>query len=170
MIEGTPERYFDYNGAMDAFVVNVDSPVGPWGVAGTSDALTAIYLPSQRRRASVGDVPTALSVAARQLEEYFSGQRRRFDVPLAPVAATRFQRAVWDALSEIPYGEVRTYAEVARRVAKPGAARAVGNANHANPFPIVVPCHRVVAANGLGGYGGGDEVKRYLLALEGLTY
>ena len=114
-------------------------------------------------------MPTAVAVAARQLEEYFRGQRRRFDVPLAPVAATDFQRDVWGALSEIPYGEVRTYAEVARRVAKPGAARAVGNANHANPLPIVVPCHRVVAGEGLGGYGGGDEVKRYLLALEGVT-
>lgn len=155
---------------MPAFVVNVNSPVGPWGVEGEGDAVTAIYLPNQLHRESEGDVPPALALAARQLEEYFSGHRRRFDVALAPVAATGFRRAVRDALCEIPYGEVRTYAQVARRIAKPGAARAVGNANHENPFPIIVPCHRVVAANGLGGYGGGDKVKRYLLALEGVDY
>ncbi len=86
------------------------------------------------------------------------------------VSATPFQRDVWDALVAIPYGEVRTYGEVARSVNRAGASRAVGNANHVNPYPVVVPCHRVVASTGLGGYGGGAEVKRFLLELEGAAF
>jgi len=89
---------------------------------------------------------------------------------LATTRATEFQRDVWNALVDIPYGEVRTYGEVAESVNRPRASRAVGNANHVNPWPIFVPCHRVVATNGLGGYGGGDTVKRYLLSLEGVHY
>jgi methylated-DNA-[protein]-cysteine S-methyltransferase len=85
---------------------------------------------------------------------------------LAPVETSSFRRACWDALLDIPYGAVATYAEVARAVGRPLAARAVGNANHANPWPILIPCHRVVARNGLGGYGGGVDVKEYLLELE----
>jgi O-6-methylguanine DNA methyltransferase len=91
-------------------------------------------------------------------------------VKLRDVEATPFQHEVWSALCDIPFGEVRTYAEVAGAVGRPRAARAVGNANHANPWPIIVPCHRVVAATGLGGYGGGERVKRYLLGLEGVSY
>lgn len=154
---------------MTTYLTNVDSPVGPWGVEGTEDAVTAIYLPNQRHRASKGPVPRAVKDAADQLEEYFAGKRRRFKVNFAPTPATDFQRDVWDALIAIPYGEVRTYGEVASSVRRPRASRAVGNANHANPWPILVPCHRVVATSGLGGYGGGDEVKRFLLDLEGVT-
>jgi methylated-DNA-[protein]-cysteine S-methyltransferase len=153
-----------------SFIENVASPVGPWGVEGTDEAVTVIYLPNQRRRASRGTPPEPVRHAATQLAEYFAGERCDFDVALAPIAATAFQREVWDALRAIPFGEVRTYAEVAASVRRPKASRAVGNANHANPWPVVVPCHRVVAANGLGGYGGGDEVKRFLLALEGVRY
>jgi methylated-DNA-[protein]-cysteine S-methyltransferase len=155
---------------METFVANVLSPVGPWGVEGTAEAITAIYLPNQRRRASTGTPPRAVASAAKQLGEYFKGTRRRFDVSLASVSATGFQRDVWDALTEIPYGEVRTYGDVAASVDRPRASRAVGNANHANPWPVVVPCHRVVSSTGLGGYGGGDEVKRFLLNLEGVHY
>jgi len=155
---------------METFVTNVASPVGPWGVAGTAEAVTAIYLPHQRHRASKGTPPRAVARAAAQLEEYFKGVRREFDVPLAPVSATDFQRAVWSALAAIPFGEVRTYGDVALSVDRPRASRAVGNANHANPWPVVVPCHRVVSSTGLGGYGGGDEVKRFLLDLEGVHY
>jgi O-6-methylguanine DNA methyltransferase len=108
--------------------------------------------------------------AARQLEEFFEGTRTTFQLTLHHAASTAFQASVWKALGDIPYGEVRTYAEVARAVNRPKAARAVGNANHANPWPIIVPCHRVVASTGLGGYGGGEDVKRFLLALEGVTY
>jgi methylated-DNA-[protein]-cysteine S-methyltransferase len=155
---------------MEAFVTNVPSPVGPWGIEGTKEAITAIYLPNQRRRTSKGTPPRAVARAALQLEQYFKGKRRDFEVPLAHVDATSFQHDVWDALVDIPYGEVRTYAEVADAVNRPRASRAVGNANHANPWPIVVPCHRVVASGGLGGYGGGDEIKRFLLDLEGVHY
>ncbi len=155
---------------MKRYVVNVDSGVGPWGVEGTKDAITAIFQPGELRRASEGPVPRVVASAAKQLEEYFLGTRRSFDVPLADVESTDFQRDVWAALVEIPYGEVRTYGEVALRVERPRASRAVGNANHVNPYPIVVPCHRVVASTGLGGYGGGEGVKRYLLEIEGVTF
>jgi methylated-DNA-[protein]-cysteine S-methyltransferase len=155
---------------MERFVVNVDSAVGPWGVEGTKDAITAIFQPHERRRESEGPVPRVVAKAAKQLEEYFAGTRRLFDLPLADVRATDFQRDVWAALVEIPYGEVRTYGDVALSVERPRASRAVGNANHVNPYPIVVPCHRVVASTGLGGYGGSEGVKRYLLEIEGVTY
>lgn len=104
---------------------------------------------------------------ARQLAEYFAGERRRFDLRLAP-AGTEFQRAVWDALTAIPYGSTVGYGELARGLGRPSASRAVGRANGANPIPVVVPCHRVIGAHGdLTGYGGGIECKRFLLRLEG---
>jgi methylated-DNA-[protein]-cysteine S-methyltransferase len=155
---------------METFIANVASPVGPWGIEGTDDAVTAVYLPTRPQRASDGTPPSAVASAVQQLEEYFGGTRREFDVHLATERATEFQRDVWNALVDIPFGEVRTYGEVAESVERPRASRAVGNANHANPWPIFVPCHRVVATNGLGGYGGGDTVKRYLLDLEGVHY
>jgi methylated-DNA-[protein]-cysteine S-methyltransferase len=102
-----------------------------------------------------------------QLREYFSGQRKIFDFPLAP-KGTPFQLAVWNALLQIPYGDTVTYAELARRIGKPSAVRAVGAANGANPIPVIIPCHRVIGSNGtLTGYGGGIERKQWLLALEG---
>ena len=109
-----------------------------------------------------------LEAAAIQLDEYARGKRHDFDVPLRPTG-TAFQRAVWDALAAIPFGEVRTYAEVAREVGKPAAFRAVGQANHRNPVAPFIPCHRVVASGGgLGGYGGGLLLKRRMLELEGV--
>jgi methylated-DNA-[protein]-cysteine S-methyltransferase len=102
-----------------------------------------------------------------QLREYFSGQRKTFDIPLAP-KGTPFQLAVWNALLEVPYGDTVTYAELARRIGRPSAVRAVGAANGANPIPVIIPCHRVIGSNGtLTGYGGGIERKQWLLALEG---
>jgi methylated-DNA-[protein]-cysteine S-methyltransferase len=154
---------------MQRFTALIDSPVGAFGVQGTDEGLTQVLLPSDRPRASAGTPPTAVAQGAKELGEYLAGTRRTFSVPLVDHEATAFQRDVWDALCDIPYGEVRTYAEVASAVGRPQAARAVGNANHANPWPVIVPCHRVVAANGLGGYGGGDAVKRYLLSLEGVS-
>lgn len=101
-----------------------------------------------------------------QLEEYFAGRRRDFDLPLAP-QGTGFQRQVWRALEEIPFGETRSYADVARAVGRPRGYQAVGQANHENPIGIVIPCHRVIATDGgLGGYAGGVERKRHLLDLE----
>lgn len=102
----------------------------------------------------------------RLLDAYFDRQRVTFDLPLAP-AGTPFQRSVWDALRAIPYGETVSYGEIARRVGRPAAVRAVGAANGSNPIPILIPCHRVIGANGtLTGYGGGLDRKRKLLALE----
>ncbi len=147
-------------------LVTVASPVGRWGVEGTDRVVTRVWMPSERPRASRGATPFAVAEAAHQLAEYFAGRRRAFAVTLDDVEATDFQLDVWRALSAIPYGEVRTYGDVARAVERPRAFRAVGQANHANPWPIIVPCHRVVATTGLGGYGGGLEVKRFLLDLE----
>lgn len=132
--------------------------------------MRVIRLPHEAVIESQGTPPAPVARAAAQLTEYFAGERRHFDLELADVAATSFQREVWSALGKIPYGEVHTYAEVAAATGRPRASRAVGNANHANPWPVVVPCHRVVAATGLGGYGGGEEVKRFLLALEGVSF
>ena len=101
-----------------------------------------------------------------QLGEYFAGARRTFDVPL-DLRGSEFQRAVWAAVLEIPYGETASYGEIARRVGRPGKARAVGRANGSNPIAVIVPCHRVIGADGtLTGYGGGLERKRLLLDLE----
>lgn len=101
-----------------------------------------------------------------QLEEYFAGERRAFDLPLAP-KGTAFQQKVWRALTEIPYGETRTYGEIAAAIGNPKAARAVGMANNKNPIGILIPCHRVIGADGkLVGYAGGMEKKAFLLKLE----
>jgi methylated-DNA-[protein]-cysteine S-methyltransferase len=105
----------------------------------------------------------------RQLDEYFAGERTRFEVELEPqLGAPEFERRVWARLERIPYGATASYGEVARSIGEPGAARAVGVANRRNPFAIIVPCHRVIGADGrLTGYGGGLERKRFLLELEG---
>jgi methylated-DNA-[protein]-cysteine S-methyltransferase len=103
----------------------------------------------------------------RQLEEYFSGRRRSFDLPL-DLQGTEFQKRCWEELLKIPYGETRSYAAIAAAIGKPAAVRAVGLANGQNPIPIIVPCHRVIGSDGsLTGYGGGLEIKRKLLELEG---
>jgi methylated-DNA-[protein]-cysteine S-methyltransferase len=113
------------------------------------------------------DAPFAAAHA--QLDEYFAGDRTEFDLPLHP-SGTPFQLKVWDALRTIPYGEVRSYGEIAEQIGKPGAARAVGLANGRNPISIIVPCHRVIGASGaLTGYGGGLERKQALLDLESRT-
>ena len=146
----------------------VPSPVGDLVLTAGGDALDRIGFaartpvdPSWRR-----DDP-AFAEAARQLAEYFAGGRRAFDLPLAP-AGTPFQRQVWAALTALPYGVTTSYAALAERLGRPGSARAVGAANGANPLAIVVPCHRVVGADGsLTGYAGGLAAKRALLALEG---
>jgi methylated-DNA-[protein]-cysteine S-methyltransferase len=113
------------------------------------------------------DSPRPMRLYVSQVEEYFAGKRRGFDFPL-DLRGTDFQLACWRALLAIPFGETRTYADIARAIGKPNAFRAVGMANHSNPIAIVVPCHRVIASDGtLCGYGGGLDVKRKLLELEG---
>ena len=101
----------------------------------------------------------------KQVSEYFAGTRRNFDLPL-DLKAPPFHAKVLGAVAKIPYGETRTYGEIARAVKNPGASRAVGTANACNKIPIIIPCHRVVASHGLGGYGGGLDMKKYLLRLE----
>src|ERR1700684_2360373 len=152
---------------MKSFIANVKSPVGTWSVVGTDDGVTHIHLPQDELTASKGVAPKPVADAVQQLKEYFAGSRRTFKVKLAASPATAFQNDVWGALRKIPYGQVRTYGEVANAVNRPRADRAVGNANHANPWPIVVPCHRVVGSDGLGGYGGGEHAEGSLLWLGG---
>ncbi len=154
----------------DTATVPFDSPVGRFVLESDGDVLIGIWLPneSRKRRRDVGDVPPVLKETANQLEEYFAGERTEFDLPME-MDGTDFQRQVWAELSRIPYGETVSYGEVARRVGRPTGPRAVGQANGRNPIPIIVPCHRVVAGNGIGGYGGGLPLKRALLAVEGVT-
>ena len=116
---------------------------------------------------SVEDARTA-ELLKTQLDEYFAGQRQSFDLPFV-LHGTEFPLAVWNAIRRIPYGEVRSYGEVAWMAGYPRAARAVGTACRKNPLLLIVPCHRVVAADGLGGYGGRPDIKRALLRLEGNT-
>ena len=144
----------------------VDTPFGPMALEGEA-ALTRLWLPGTLPdRGGRGEETPLLRAARTQLLEYLAGARRAFDLPLDP-AGTDFQRSVWEALGAIPYGETRTYGEIAAAVGRPKAVRAVGQANHVNPLPIFIPCHRVVGKNGaLTGYAGGLDLKRALLALE----
>lgn len=148
----------------------IDSPIGPLIIVERDGALAAIYMDSHKPApdpATFGErVDDALPAATAQLAEYFAGERRIFDLPLAP-RGTDFQLRVWAALREIPFGETRSYGQLAAALGQPGASRAVGLANGRNPISIVVPCHRVVGADGtLTGYAGGPDRKRFLLDLE----
>ena len=144
----------------------VDAPFGRLRVVATRDAVVELDLP-ERLGAPVpdGDGPL-LAEAIAQLTAYFAGALRTFDLPLAPVG-TPFQQLAWRALCEIPYGETRSYGDQARAIGRPAASRAVGAANGKNPIAIIVPCHRVIGADGaLTGYGGGLARKQKLLDLE----
>lgn len=147
-----------------------ESPIGRLVLECDGDVLIGIWLPHEQRhtRNDVDDVPPVLKETAAQLDEYFAGERTDFDVRME-LDGTDFQREVWTELTRIPYGETISYGELARRVGRPSAPRAVGQANGRNPIPVIVPCHRVLASNGIGGYGGGLTVKRQLLAVEGVT-
>ena len=138
----------------------VDSPLGPLLLLGDDDGLHGLYL---RHDPPPGAHRARLGAAREQLDAYFAGSLRAFDLQLAP-AGTPWQRAVWDALLEVPYGETITYTELATRAGRPTAVRAAGAANGRNPLSIIVPCHRVVGTDGsLTGYGGGLPAKRWLL-------
>jgi len=154
---------------MPSSYATVFSPVGRWTVEGDDLGLTRIFMPHEQAPVAAAAPSQSVTRAAIQLEEYFAGNRTTFDVTLADTPATHFQRRVWQVLQSLPYGTVATYGRVAELTGHPRAARAVGNANHANPWPVIIPCHRVVASDGLGGYGGESDVKRYLLALEGIA-
>ena len=146
----------------------VGSPVGPLALVEDDGGLAEIRFDADP--AALGGRPTPLlGLVARQLQEYFTGERRVFDLPLRP-RGTEFQSRVWEAVGRVPWGTTTTYGDVAHALGlAPGSARAVGAANGANPLPIVVPCHRVVGGDGtLTGYAGGLPRKEALLRLEGL--
>jgi methylated-DNA-[protein]-cysteine S-methyltransferase len=149
----------------------VDSPYGPLTlVADSAGALTGLYMEHQRHRPeqhTFGPPDPGPFVPVRaQLDEYFTGRRTTFDLPLAP-HGTAFQRTVWQALLDIPYGATVSYGELADRIGRPTAARAVGLANGKNPIGVIIPCHRVIGSTGaLTGYGGGIDRKRRLLTFE----
>ncbi len=149
------------------------SPVGGLTLFADHNALVAIAFNEQLRGSgtdAIDDpVHPVLTQARAELEACFSGTRKTFSIPLR-ASGTVFQRRVWDALAEIPWGETRSYGDIARRIGNPKGVRAVGLANGRNPLPIVVPCHRVIGSDGsLTGYGGGLPIKVKLLALEGIT-
>jgi methylated-DNA-[protein]-cysteine S-methyltransferase len=148
----------------------VASPIGELLLAGDGERLELLHMLAAPRPRRIepdwthSDGPFARVRA--QLEQYFDGSRRSFDLPLNP-AGSPFELAVWGALQEIPYGETVSYGELARRIGRPDAPRAVGAANGRNPIAVIVPCHRVIGADGsLTGFGGGLERKRLLLELE----
>jgi methylated-DNA-[protein]-cysteine S-methyltransferase len=155
------------------FQSHTTSPLGDLVLAATEQGLAGVWfvhgqehMPDSSHWMTDEAHPTLLA-AAQQLHDYFSGQRQSFDLPLQPAWGTPFQRAVWQALQRIPYGHTRTYGDIARDIGNPKAVRAVGAAIGQNPHTIVVPCHRVVGANGsLTGFAGGLDRKQHLLAHE----
>ncbi|HEY3866142.1 MAG TPA: methylated-DNA--[protein]-cysteine S-methyltransferase [Solirubrobacteraceae bacterium] len=152
------------------FFTKMASPIGELLLVGDGETLSGLYMQDGRKPKRIDSAwhesAAPFADVKTQLQEYFAGTRTTFAIPLAPEGAP-FERLVWRALEEIPYGETVSYGEIARRVGQPGAARAVGTANGRNPIAVIVPCHRVIGADGsLTGYGGGLERKRLLLELE----
>jgi methylated-DNA-[protein]-cysteine S-methyltransferase len=148
----------------------VESPIGELLLVGDGELLRGLHFQEGRRPVRIGEswkrAEEPFARVRDQLGEYFAGERVEFELPAAG-AGTPFQRRVWAALSRIPYGETVSYGELARRIGRPAASRAVGMANGRNPISIIIPCHRVIGSDGaLTGYGGGVERKRFLLELE----
>ncbi len=144
----------------------VDTPIGAILIAGDGTSIIETYFAGAQPKPNWNRDDEGFAEAPAQLRAYFAGDLKAFDLPLAP-RGTDFQQAVWRALLEIPYGQTTTYSTIAETIGRPAAVRAVGAANGANPIPIIIPCHRVIGANGsLTGFGGGLDVKRQLLALE----
>jgi methylated-DNA-[protein]-cysteine S-methyltransferase len=144
-----------------------DSPIGDLLLVGDERALRGLHMtPHPAPRPDWRSASEPFAAAREQLAEYFAGERREFALPIE-LDGTPFQQRVWEALRTIPYGETRSYGQIAHQIGRPDRARAVGTANGSNPVSIVVPCHRVIGADGsLTGYGGGLDRKRYLLDLE----
>lgn len=158
---------------MTLSMIDLASPVGGLTLFADDSALVAIAFNHQLRGSGADAVEApahpVLTQARAELSEYFAGARKTFSIPLR-ARGTAFQQGVWDALAEIPWGETRSYGDIARRIGNPRGVRAVGLANGRNPLPIVVPCHRVIGSDGsLTGYGGGLPIKVKLLALEGIS-
>ncbi len=155
---------------MTTYYTYTETPIGSLLLAGDGENLEQLGFPDgkARRRHEAGWVedPGRFSGVIGQLRGYFAGELKQFDLPLAP-AGTAFQRRVWSALRGIPYGETRSYGELARDTGNGKASRAVGAANGRNPIPVIIPCHRVIGGDGsLTGFGGGLDTKRFLLDLE----
>ena len=143
-----------------------ETSYGSITIASSGSAIVALVFRESDVSGGKIEASSLTDLAVKQLEEYFAGKRRRFDLPVNP-SGTRFQEAVWKELLAIPYGETRSYKQIAQKIGKPKACRAVGMANNRNPISIIIPCHRVIGSNGaLVGYGGGLEMKRKLLDLE----
>jgi methylated-DNA-[protein]-cysteine S-methyltransferase len=152
---------------MQKSLLFIDTPAGRFGMVEEDEAITQVFFENEGVLLDARLEETKLlKKAGQQLQEYFAGRREIFDLPLAPKGTT-FQLEVWRALQNIPYGETRSYKDIAAAVGNYKASRAVGMANHHNPIAIIIPCHRVIGSNGrLVGYGGGLDVKDYLLNLE----
>ena len=150
---------------MKKYKYHYDSPVGRLFLAEVDGAITdLVFTPIEDAEKKQTPV---LSLACDILREYFAGERREFDIPMKFIVGTEFQQKAWNALSDIPYGQTRSYQDQANAIGSPKACRAVGSANGKNPISIFVPCHRVIGANkSLTGYGGGLDIKKFLLELE----
>lgn len=146
---------------------HIDTPIGMICVESNEEVITGLFFEKNKTLYKQEKPETdLLKKAGEQLMEYFSGKRKTFDLPLAP-SGTEFQKKVWKALCQIPYGETRSYGEIAAQIGNPKACRAVGGANNKNPIMIFIPCHRVIGADGsLVGFGGGIEAKKFMLNLE----
>jgi methylated-DNA-[protein]-cysteine S-methyltransferase len=166
------------DGRVAICVRTLRTPLGVFRVAASTDSVLSVELPRKRSEPALerwlrshgaqAAEPEVLRAALAQLREYFAGRRRQFDLPVDP-AGTAFQRRVWDAITAIPFGETTAYGRVAVALGGPQLARAVGAAVGTNPIPIIIPCHRVIGADGsLTGYGGGLRMKVWLLRHEGV--
>ena len=159
----------------DLAVTSLKTPIGVLKLAASEDGLVAVIFPEEKKKREFAEAPgndaarAHLGAAVKALNEYFAGKRKDFgDLKLAP-QGTEFQLGVWKALRKIPFGQTKSYADIARMIGNPKAMRAVGLANGRNPIPIIVPCHRVIGANGmLTGFGGGLPTKKWLLGHEGV--
>ena len=149
------------------FIWDYKTPIGRLEIGETNGIISRILFEKNKRLTGFErKETTAIKTAAEQLFEYFDGKRKKFDIPLFLVG-TDFQKAAWTALQTIPFGQTRSYKDIAEQIKNPKAVRAVGMANNRNPIPIIIPCHRVIGSNGsLTGFGGGLEVKQFLLDLE----
>ncbi|HZS86107.1 MAG TPA: methylated-DNA--[protein]-cysteine S-methyltransferase [Chloroflexota bacterium] len=181
MLDIAMENYVEPQAAGPETVLShatLATQVGRLHLYGTADGLMTVVLPNESREAAerrlcrllgplaVDDDVAAHERALQQLAEYFAGRRQAFDLPLA-MLGTPFQQRVWQAVAAVPYGQTRSYGEIARAIGRPAAVRAVGAANGANPLPPIIPCHRLIGADGgLTGYGGGLGMKAWLLELE----
>ncbi|MBK0404170.1 methylated-DNA--[protein]-cysteine S-methyltransferase [Adhaeribacter sp. BT258] len=147
----------------------LETPLGWLQISGTEEGITAVTFLDENPTVSFAEIPACLQNCYHQLSEYFKGERRKFELLLVPTG-TDFQQKVWQHLNAIPFGKTRSYLEVALQLGEPTYTRAVGSANGKNPLAIVVPCHRVIGANGsLTGYAGGLWRKKWLLQFEGIT-